>query len=387
HGSAVDAVGPGQRVAVGLAGVEVDEVRRGAVLVTGDGWRTTTTIRADVTLLDDVPQTIGARTAVRFHLGTSDVGARIVADVGALSASGLKAARIILDAPIVARAGDRFVLRAGAPLGTVGGGTVTDPFAPRRGRRWSPGRSVAERLELALGEAALEGVNLASLPIRLGLAPSAVETVIHSLATPPLREAGRAYAYPVVRELGDRLVADLLEFHRTHPLEPGMPVQLLRSRHRAPPELIDRVLRERSAAGELEVAASVVRAVGWAPSLGAQGALAEEILAELRRAWHEPPSAAELSARFGPRAPELLRFLERRGDVVQIADGRYYLRAALTDLVDTLRGRMEAGKVYAPAEIRDILGSSRKYLIPFLEYCDRIGVTRRESQGRVWSGH
>jgi selenocysteine-specific elongation factor len=58
----------------------------------------------------------------------------------------------------------------------------------------------------------------------------------------------------------------------------------------------------------------------------------------------------------------------------------------LDELVDTLRGRMEAGKAYAPAELRDMLGSSRKYLIPFLEYCDKIGVTRRESAGRVWSG-
>jgi selenocysteine-specific elongation factor len=166
-----------------------------------------------------------------------------------------------------------------------------------------------------------------------------------------------------------------------------MPLQLLRSRLAAPPELVDRVLRERSETHEVEVVGSVARVAQWAPSLaGADGARADEILAELRRGWHEPPSAAELTTRFGPRAPDVLRFLERRGDVVQIADGRYYLSDAVRELVDMLRGRMETGKAYGPAEIRDMLGSSRKYLIPFLEYCDRIGVTRRESSGRVWSG-
>jgi hypothetical protein len=63
--------------------------------------------------------------------------------------------------------------------------------------------------------------------------------------------------------------------------------------------------------------------------------------------------------RFGRRTPDVLGFLERRGDIVQVGDGRYYLAAALRELVDTLRGRMQAGRAYAPAEIREMLGSSR----------------------------
>jgi selenocysteine-specific elongation factor len=387
HGKAADTVGPGQRVAIGLVGVEVEEVERGAVVVTGDGWSTTTTIRADVTLLESVPQTLGVRTAVRFHLGTAEVGARIVAEGGTLSSRELKAARITLDAPLVARGGDRFVLRAGSPVATVGGGVVVDPFAPRRGRRWEVSSTPVDRLVLALTEAGTAGVSLSSLAVRLGVAPPHVDRLLGALEPSPIRENGRAYAYPVVRELGDRLIADLRDHHQTNPLEPGMPLQLLRSRHAAPPELIDHVLRARSASGELEVAGAVVRIAGWAPSLSdTDRARATEIVAELRRGWHEPPSVTELATRFGPRTAVVLRFLERRGDVVQIADGRYYLSDALRELVDTLRGRMQAGRAYGPSEIRDMLGSSRKYLIPFLEYCDRIGVTRREAEGRVWSG-
>ena len=387
HGRPADRVGPGQRVAVGLAGVDLHDVGRGTVLVTGEGWRATTTIRADVSLLDDAPQTLGVRTAVRFHLGTADVGARIVAEGGALAPRVVRAARISLDAPIVARAGDRFVLRAGSPVATVGGGLVVDPYAARRARRWPVGRGPVDRVELALAEAGVEGLSIESLPVRAGVAPAAVEALLASLKEPPVREGGRAYAYRTVQELGDRIVAGIDEFQRTHPLEPGMPLQLLRSRHGAPADLVDRVLRERAAAGELEVAGSVARSAGWAPSLGGGDAgRVDQILGELKRGWHEPPAAGELVARVGARAPELLRFLERRGEVVQIADGRFYLRAAVDELLDTLRGRMEAGKAYAPAELRDILGSSRKYLIPFLEYCDRIGVTRREGSGRVWSG-
>jgi selenocysteine-specific elongation factor len=387
HGRPADSVGPGQRVAIGLVGVDVEEVARGAVVITGGGWGETTTIRADVTLLDDVPRSLGVRTAVRFHLGTAEVGARIVAEGGTLSSREVKSARITLDAPVVARAGDRFVLRAGSPVATVGGGVVVDPFAPRRGRRWPVGTGPLQRLELALSEAGAAGVSVAALPVRLGAAPANVESAISTLDTPPVREGGRAYAYPIVRELGDRLMEDLREHHRTHALEPGMPLQLLRSRHSAPPQLVDLVVRERAAAGELEVDGAVVRVAGWNPSLDASdGARAEDVVRELRLGWHEPPAANELTSKLGPRVADILRFLERRGDVVQIADGRYYVADAVRELVDMLRGRMEPGRAYGPAEIRDMLGSSRKYLIPFLEYCDRIGVTRREAEGRVWSG-
>ena len=288
---------------------------------------------------------------------------------------------------LAARAGDRFVLRAGSRVGTVGGGIVADPLAARRARRWPVGRSPLERLELVLAEAGVDGVSLAQLPVRLGVAPVAIENVVARLETAPLREAGRLYASRVLQELGDRIVTEVSQFHRTHPLEPGMARQLLRSRLGAPPEFVDRVLANRTADGELEIVGAVVRVARWSPSLDAvDNANAGAVLAELRRGWHEPPSAAELTARFGPRTNDLLRFLERRGDVVQISDGRYYLAEALRELIDALRSHMEAGKAYAPADLRDMLGSSRKYLIPFLEYCDRIGITRRESEGRVWSG-
>jgi selenocysteine-specific elongation factor len=62
---------------------------------------------------------------------------------------------------------------------------------------------------------------------------------------------------------------------------------------------------------------------------------------------------------------------------------RYYDRSAADALVAKLRGELVRGQVYVPAQLRDVLGFSRKYLIPFLEFCDRIGVTERRGEGRV----
>jgi selenocysteine-specific elongation factor len=71
--------------------------------------------------------------------------------------------------------------------------------------------------------------------------------------------------------------------------------------------------------------------------------------------------------------------------VVQVEGDRWYAREAVEGMIATLRGTMEPGREYGPAELRDVLGFSRKYLIPFLEYCDRTGITERRASGRVLS--
>jgi len=97
----------------------------------------------------------------------------------------------------------------------------------------------------------------------------------------------------------------------------------------------------------------------------------------------EPPSVGELGLRYGSSVPALLRFLERQGRIVQVETDRYYDRSALEGMIDRLRGALVPGKVYVPAQLRDILGFSRKYLIPFLEFCDRTGLTERRGDGRT----
>src|SRR5205814_7104242 len=80
--------------------------------------------------------------------------------------------------------------------------------------------------------------------------------------------------------------------------------------------------------------------------------------------------------------PALLRFLERQGRIVQVEVDRYYDRNALEQMIAQLKGKLVPGQVYVPAQLRDVLGFSRKYLIPFLEFCDCTGVTERRGDGR-----
>jgi selenocysteine-specific elongation factor len=387
HGTALDAAAPGRRAAVALAGVELDDVGRGAVLVADASWEPSRVLRADVALLDGAPQPLRPRTRVRFHLGTMDVGARVVTAGGALEPGERKAARIVLDEPVVARAGDRFVLRSASPVATVGGGVVSDPHPPyRRARPWpSPGLPAPERLGLLLAEAAGHGVDRSGLAVRLGVPPAAANDLV---ARAVAEERGvtlgaRLFDTAALDALGARLEALVERHHAQAPLEPAAPLQAIRAQLGGAPELVEESLRRAARRGAVEIDGGGIRRGGWTPRLTAeqQGALSG--LAEsLRAAGREPPSVAELAER-GPGVPALLRLLERDGAVVQVEPDRYYAADALRALVAALRAGTQEGHEYSPAELRDLLGVSRKYLIPFLEYCDRVGVTARRGTGRV----
>jgi selenocysteine-specific elongation factor len=127
---------------------------------------------------------------------------------------------------------------------------------------------------------------------------------------------------------------------------------------------------------------------GWTPQPSpSQKEAIERVFQTVATAAHEPPSVAELTESHGAEAESFLRFLERQGRVAQVESGRYYESRQLESLVSRLRVGMLRGREYAPAELRELLGVSRKYLIPFLEYCDRLGLTSRGTTGRFWRGN
>ena len=387
HGASTPRATPGARVALSIAGMERDDVPRGSWIVTEPEWPATRVIRADVALLDDATA-LGPRTRVRFHLGTQDVGARIVAAGGPLAPGAIRGARVLLDEPVLARAGDRFVLRLPSPAATIGGGVVSDPLpSVARPRPWLPGMGVAERFEALLTEGGGNGVAQRSLPVRLGIAPHQVAALVgtHRGALPAAD--GRLVARGIVDSAAERAASIAGEHHRRFPLDSGVPLATLRAALAVGDGVVELALRSLTAAGTVTVEGATARLAGWSPTLGRdEAAIAAAVEDQLRRAGTEPPSVGELATAIGADPRPVLRFLERTGVVVAIAEDRYYLAAALQGLVASLGRSLLAGRVYSPAELREMTGLSRKYLIPFLEYCDRRGITVRQDSGRIRAG-
>lgn len=385
HGSQLDVATSGGRTAVALAGVDVADVPRGSTIVTDRDWRATTRARADITLVPGLEVEMRPRTWFRFHVGTAEVGARIVARE--VDPSRPFAARVVLDEPVVLRGGDRFVLRTSAPLNTIGGGVITDPYAPRRARPWAPGLSALERLTQLLDESAGDGLETSSLAVRLGLSPVACRDLMQVASGEVSVIGSRVVARAKLVALQSEIFAAATQYHSDYPLESGMPTQLLRSRLRGSGDIVEAAIQAQIAAGLMVNVGGLLASNEWAPKLEAGNVeIAATIMARLRAAGSEPPSVEELSVELGRDPGPVLRFLERRGDVVQVEQDRYYARDDLNLVLDRLRATMAGGVEFGPSELREKLGLSRKFLIPLLEYCDRAGYTNRSAGGRVWHG-
>jgi selenocysteine-specific elongation factor len=99
-------------------------------------------------------------------------------------------------------------------------------------------------------------------------------------------------------------------------------------------------------------------------------------------AGREAPTAVEIAAAAGPRTPALLRLLEREERVVAIGEERFLSPAAWREALLVLRAATQEPRSYSAGEFREIFGISRKYAIPLIEACDRLGVCTRVGEGR-----
>ncbi len=388
HGVGAERALPGQRTAIALGGTDVGDVHRGDVVVQHAAWEPSLVLRADVMLLDVAPMVVGPRTVVRLHLGTAEVGARLVGRGGALAAGEARPVRVVLDTPVVARAGDRFVLRLPSPPATIGGGIVTDPQATRRSRPFPAlGMDAAARLSSLLADAGGRGVSKASLIVRVAASAAELADAVRRADAVGVAGSDRLLARAAWDEGRERMTALLDDFHAGHPLASGASRQELRAKLRLPAEFADALLARALEDGAIETDGAEVRRRGWEPALTPEQArLLTELLARLSAAGWEPPAVAELTDAFGSQVADLLHVAAARGEVVQVDANRYYAAAQCDEIVRRLSAHFAADSEVVPTDVRELLGLSRKYVIPLLEYCDRLGLTRRRGDARIWIG-
>ncbi|MGH9420891.1 MAG: selenocysteine-specific translation elongation factor, partial [Thermoanaerobaculia bacterium] len=286
HNRAADSARSGERTALALVGVELEEVERGSVLVGEEDWIATREIDA-VVELSHADVKISPRTRVGFHLGTSETVARVVS-YGVESPGNAKRsfrARIHLADPVLIRGRDRFVLRLPSPARTIGGGVVLDPYPDSRkrgGRKENPtarslselsSRSVCESIVAAAGA---RGIPVALLPIRTGLSPQEVDAALHE--TGALVIGSRAFSSESVREVSERIDKVIALGTANHPLEAGVSLQSIRSSVKASEEVIELALSRLSVSGRIERIGSIVRPANWKPEIEARDKAASDAI-------------------------------------------------------------------------------------------------------------
>jgi selenocysteine-specific elongation factor len=395
HGAAAPRAVPGRRTALALVGADKAELARGHVAVTGTGWTATTVLDTVVEMLPGARKALSTRNRVRVHLGTAEVLAR-VARGRAVEPGARGPVRLLLEGPLVARGGDRFVLRAYSPVTTIGGGVVLDPTPPPAlalaDRRLRVDQTPAERLMAWADESSLVGISVPAIAVRVGVAAGRVTGIIAALGPALVTCGERVVARGAVESAVKAMGQLLRQHHATHPLDPGMSLQALRAAVRVPGEtldppadVVDGVVAAGIEARVWEVEGSVVRESGWRPSFDAAAAATRgKLLQRLTEAQWQVPTLAELEQEFaGERVQALLAHLIREGAVEQVDRERVAPAPALEAFRRTLEAVLQELGEATPAQLRDRLGLTRKYLIPLLEWADRRGITKRAGDLRT----
>jgi selenocysteine-specific elongation factor len=389
------AVRAGERAAIALAGLTRADIQRGDTLAIGEGWQSTSMLTVALRVLPDAPRPLAARQRVRFHLGTAEVLGRVVLfDREELSPGEHGWGQLRLEAAVVARAGDRFVIRSYSPVTTIAGGVVVEPSPPKRKRLTPADR---EHLELVLGGApskAVEATVLAAgwhgvpstrLPMLTPLAPRQVPQILAGSAC-FLDLDGLIFHAELGAACRERLREAVNARHQADPLSAGATIDELR---RSVPtgtasSLFDWALNSLAQEGWLVVEGANVRRADFSSRLTVdQESIVSRVLGAFRAAGLAPPSLAELPADIATRADleRLLRYLERQRELVQIAPGQWIDRSTVLDAAE--RARTSFGdRGITPGDFKELYGVSRKYLIPLLEYFDRIGITVRRGDLR-----
>lgn len=388
HGRSAPRADPGRRTALALVGVERNQAGRGNVVVCDPTWRASRAVDVRVKLLEGV-RPLTQRSRIRVHVGTAEVMARITPAEGDIPPGGSGVVRLRLESPLVCRWGDRGVLRSYSPVTTVGGFVVVDPWPAGRPRRPRDGRDrrSADAVERVAGFVRSEdpgAVAVQDLPVRLGIPPDDVNGIVSQLEGAGVTVvAGRLHPSDGVHRACEAALSAVARFQENNPLHQGMPMEVFR-RSAGGADMADHVRKLLEAEGKIEVASGSVRLPGFSPALSgpraAYGVVVERKLAAAGvRGVTVDEMAADVPAEM---AAELAEFFVRSGTAVRVGSGRYYAQEAMAEISQKTVAEIERLGEVTPANLREALGLSRKYLIPLLEWLDARQVTVRVGDAR-----
>lgn len=395
----------GQRAALNLAGdgITKDAIHRGDVAGDPALHAPTDRIDAMLSVLPGEPRPIAAWFPARLHVGAAELGVRVVPLAGTLGAGQSGPVQLVLDRPIAAVVGERFILRDVSARRTIGGGDLRDLRAPARRRR------TPERLALIAAAGAVDPLDalfqILAVPPYLAdidsfardraLGPDAARALSDHVAIidgPPRI----ALAPATMRGLSSLLTSSLASFHDDNPALQGIGRERLRLAltPRLPKDAFGRWLSQEAAAGRVQLRGGFVSLPGHDASLSpADEALLSRILPALSaEARFRPPRVRDMATEWDIDEAEVRRVLHmaaRLGRVDQLRPDHFFLRTTTAEIVAILR-EVEAvapdGWITAAA-FRDRVQNGRKVAIEILETLDRHGVTLRRGDLRRINPH
>jgi selenocysteine-specific elongation factor len=406
HNRSVETAEAGQRTAINLQGIERAAVERGHLLAGPDTLVPSQRLDVVYRHLASVGRKMKNRTLVRLHTGTSEIMARsILLDRDELEPGGEGYAQLVLESPLAAVAGDRFVVRSYSPMTTIGGGIIVDPLPAKHKRsaeailqefRRLVGGTEAERVATVLARAGMGGITESRLIVRTGIRGKELRRILEGMfstkeAVLVDRDEMRVLSQLVYGDLQVNILQELQTYHERFPLKDGLSREELRTMlglgEGVGQKIFGMALRDLEKRGELVAEKENIRLTGHHVQLKEEmGNLREALSAVYREGGLAPPTAREVLERFPDRKKEiasLIQVMTREGDLVRISEDLHFHREALARLREDYRQLLLQEGQATPASFRDLTGLSRKFIIPLMEYFDMTRLTMRAGDHRI----
>ena len=399
----LDSLGLGERAALNLQGFEREAVVRGNVLATPGYYTPTTNFNATLYLLKSIEKPLKNLASLKLHIGTAEVMCRVaLLDTKQLAPGQEALVQVRAEEPVVCDWNDHYVVRTFAPQQTIGGGIVLEAN-PSKERRFD--EDVVKRLKaLRTGEAGsvleqyllkhrFDAKTLAQAAKDLALADADAKEMLGLLATTnrarKLEFEGKEFLVheKMVAEARAAVVATLAQFHKDNPLRLGLKRPELRSKaasnFSAPlfEMVLAALLIENQVVMEDDRVRLATHQIKLGPALQKEFDRLDKLFQE---AGFSPPSFEEALAGVDKKLAQQVRVaLLESGRLVDVGESVALHHDAVALAEQKVRALFAQKPELTASEIRQQLGTTRKYIIPLLNYLDSRGVTQRKGEVRI----
>ncbi|MDD5370060.1 MAG: selenocysteine-specific translation elongation factor [Anaerolineaceae bacterium] len=400
HNRKVETAVPGSRTAINIAGVNVDQIARGAVIAQPGRYQSARWLDVQFRLLPDAAGALKHSSEVKLFLGTAEVLARVrLLGVDVLEPGQEGGLQLELREPVVAQRGDRYILRRPSPGETLGGGMVLDPRPQERHKRFSP--AVLASLQ-ALRAGSPEDVLLEAsaalgpAPLREIVQRARLDSEVASQALTALIAAGSlllleggngspdADGLALAHHQWERLAVKALElieaYHHSFPLRRGMPREEFKSRMKLTTRVSNAIVRTLVQAQQVvEMGVILSRPDFQVRFTPAQQERVQICLDQFASSPFAPPTIQVLQSEVGE---DVYNALVEAGQLTPVSSEVVFRSVDYLQMAEGVRRHIEQNGSITLAQFRDRFGTTRKYAQAFLEHLDQAGVTVREGDAR-----
>jgi selenocysteine-specific elongation factor len=395
----------GERCALNLVGEGVDRraIRRGALVLDPVLDAPSARIDARLRLLGSETRPLAHWTPVRLHHAAAEVRARVaLLEPAPIAPGAVGRVQLVLEEPIAAAAGDRYILRDTSGARTLGGGHFIDLRAPQRRRRAPLRLAQLDALDRAEPNEAFAAL-LERWPFYVDVSALGRDRVLSEAqrdmllrAVPAVRLVVDGVIFALAPATLEALAAGTCSaveaYHRQHPEQTGLaPARLaMLVQPRLPPAVYAAAIGELVKAGRFVLESGAVRLPEHRRVLDRRDAELWARIAPFLSGTERfrPLLVKEIAAELKAPDAEVLRVLKalaRQRAVVEVALERFFRKDAVDELalivVEIARARQDG--LFSAALLRDRLDNGRKVAIQILEYFDGQGLTLRRGDLRV----